>query len=352
MPDVLDQSEVDALLAAVDTGTMDLTEQSGGGGETAVSSAEPGGAAESTFSAVGADVEIAIYDFKRPERVSKDQLRSLTALHDGFARNLSASLSGFMRTIVEVELASVEQITYSEFILSLPNPTCFTLLTAEPLDGNMILEINPSIIFPVIDRLLGGGHDEVTIPDRPLTEIELRLSFNIINLALKDLTAMWENIKKILFKIAEVESNPQLVQIVPPNEPVVLIGFEISMGDVSGMMNLCIPYRVIEPVMGEFSTQYWFSGNPAQIKESQSGNIGDGLQSAVLELTAYLAETRVTVKDILELKSGDIITTDKLSTGELLLAIKGKPKFRGTLGKHRGNKAVLITDHADPHDRL
>ena len=203
----------------------------------------------------------------------------------------------------------------------------------------------------MIDRLLGGGRDEVTIPDRPLTEIELRLVFNLIKIALRDLTLMWENIEKINFKITEVESNPQLVQIVPPNEPVVLIGFEVSMGDTSGMMNLCIPYRMIEPVMGEFSSQYWFSGNRAA-SQASSPAISDGLQSAVLEMKAYLAETSITVGDLLSLKEGDILRTDKRTKEEALLTIRGKPKFRARLGKHRGNMALMITREADPKERI
>jgi len=157
MADVLEQSEVDALLQAVETGGVETSPQ-------AVTLRDPCG-----------DREVRLYDFKRPERVSKEQMRALEAIHEAFARNFGASLSGFLRTIVEVRVATAEQLTYSEFINSLPNPTNFNLLTAEPIEGQLCLEVSPLIIYPIIDRLLGGGKDAGPISRRPLTEIELRL---------------------------------------------------------------------------------------------------------------------------------------------------------------------------------
>ena len=167
MADVLDQSEVDALLAAVDNGQVNGT------GPNAPSSGE----APQIFSRLGkpTSLDVHVYDFKRPERVSKDQMRALEALHEGFGRNFGAALSGYLRTIVEVNVASIEQLTYSEFIHSLPNPTCFNLLKAEQLDGQLCLEISPLIIYPIIDRLLGGSNADLFIPQRPLTQIEQRL---------------------------------------------------------------------------------------------------------------------------------------------------------------------------------
>src|SRR6266705_3394229 len=182
MSDVLDQSEVDALLAAVEGGQMQQE------------------APPTVFGRVGRHrVDVHVYDFKRPERVSKDQMRALEALHEGFGRNFGAALSGYLRTIVEVNVANIEQLTYSEFIHSLPNPTCFNLLKAEQLDGQLCLEISPLIIYPVIDRLLGGSNADL------------------------------------------------------------FIGFELKMGNRAGTMSLCIPYNVIEPIMGVLAAQNWFS---------------------------------------------------------------------------------------------
>ena len=175
-------------------------------------------------------------------------MRSLQTMHEGFGRNFGAALSALLRTIVEVKLTSVDQLTYSEFVFSLENPTCFNLINAEPLEGQLILDINLSLLFPIIDRLLGGGSDPTPPTRRPLTEIELRLVSRITDLFCKEMKHAWENVLELNLSVDRVESNPQLVQIVPPNEVVVLISFELTLGDARGMMNLCIPFNSIERI--------------------------------------------------------------------------------------------------------
>ena len=186
-------------------------------------------------------------------------MRALEALHEGFGRNFGAALSGYLRTIIEVSVAHIEQLTYSEFIHSLPNPTCFNLLKAEQLDGQLCLEISPLIIYPIIDRLLGGSNADLFIPQRPLTQIEQRLVQRITDRATHHFSEAWSNLTPVTFTVEDFESNPQLVQIVPPNETVVVIGFELKMGNRAGTMSLCIPYNVIEPIMGVLAAQNWFS---------------------------------------------------------------------------------------------
>jgi len=324
MPDVLDQNEIDALLSAVEEGEL------------------PDPVKDEEEASAG----IAIYDFKRPERVSKDQLRTLGAMHEGFARNLAAALSGFMRTIVEVRLASVEQITYSEFILSLPNPTHFAILNAEPLEGRLMLEINPSIVFPIIDRLLGGGKEQVTIPERPLTDIEQRLAKRLLDLTLTELHETWIPIEDINFNVAQVESNPQLVQIVAPNESVVLIGLELSLGDMSGMMNLCVPFRAIESVINRFSLHMQFSFKGRSSTGFDQEKLRRRLSPAVVQVIAYLAQTSLRMNEVLALQPGDIIQTEKRAKSDILITIEGRPKFRASPGRHKRSKAFIVTNKA------
>ncbi|HHN78625.1 MAG TPA: flagellar motor switch protein FliM, partial [Phycisphaerales bacterium] len=241
MADVLDQGDVDALLAAVASGEVEEEDTSG-----------------MIFSRSGRDmstVEVRSYDFKRPERVSKDQMRALQTLHEAFARNFGAALSGFLRAIVEVRVATCEQMTYGDFISGLPNPTSFNLISADTLQGQMCLEISPLIIYPIIDRLLGGTSQELFIPQRPMTLIETRLIENVTRRGLAALSEAWESVRKLSFEITATESNPQLVQIVPPNEVVVVVGLEMKLSNRAGTMNLCTPYNVIEPVMEDLSTQ-------------------------------------------------------------------------------------------------
>ena len=332
MADVLDQSEVDALLSAVESGGVET--------------------AEKLASRVATTKEIHTYDFKRPERVSKEQMRALEGIHDSFARNFGASLSGFLRTIVEVRVATAEQLTYSEFIHSLPNPTNFNLLTAEPLEGQMCLELSPLIIYPIIDRLLGGSNSELFIPQRPLTMIEQRLVSRITTRALQSLTESWTELVKIEFKITETESNPHLVQIVAPNEVVVVLGFEIKMSGRAGTMSLCIPFNVIEPVMGKLLSQGWLAYQRQSAVEDKSQEIARGLGVTHVDVVAYLAETTVTLGELLTLQPGDILQTTKDAGGELILQVEGRNKFAGRLGKHKRNLAIKITRLAEVEEPL
>ncbi len=332
MADVLDQSEVDALLAAVDTGQMGR----GGaaGGESGAGVFGGGGPAQ-------ADVQT--YDFKRPERVSKDQMRALEALHEGFGRNLGAALSGYLRTIIEVSVAHIEQLTYSEFIHSLPNPTCFNLLKAEQLDGQLCLEISPLIIYPVLDRLLGGSNADLFIPQRPLTQIEQRLVQRITDRATHHLSEAWSNLTPVNFKVEDFESNPQLVQIVPPNETVVVVGFELKMGNRAGTMSLCIPYNVIEPIMGVLAAQNWFSYQRKGGQEDHVRKLTRSVHNAPVEMRAFLAQTTISVSELMSLAVGDVITTDKGCERDVLIQVEGKDKFVGKIGQFRGARAVRVT---------
>jgi flagellar motor switch protein FliM len=338
VPQILDQSEIDALLSAVDEGAM------GGDGDALPT--------PSKSAAASRDAQIRPYDFKRPERVSKEQMRSLESLHETFSRNFGASLSGHLRTIVEVNIISIEQMTYSEFLQLLPNPTCMHLLSCRPLDGNMILEINPLIIFPIIDRLLGGGNDTAFIPDRALTAIETMLVDCIIQRAVATLREAWMPITDIEFKAARHESNPAMVQIVPPNEVVVVMGFEIGTGGRSGMMSFCIPFNVIEPIMSEFTGHNWSVYTRSSADDQSKQNLVTRVAGTVVDLTAFLAETSITLDALMRLKPGDVIKTDKPSGNDLLVTVNGQPKFRGKPGLYKGHKALRLTRFAPPQERI
>ncbi len=283
------------------------------------------------------------YDFKRPERVGKEQMRALQTMHEGFGRNYGASLSALLRTIVEVKLTSVDQLTYSEFVFSLENPTCFNLISADPLEGSLILDINPSLLFPLIDRLLGGGVDSGTPGRRPLTEIELRLVTRITDLFLSELRSAWENVIPLNLEVIDVESNPQLVQIVPPNEVVVLVSFEITVGQTRGMMNLCIPFNSIERIANKLTANSWvtFSKKPSTPESIQ--NLSDRLSDSPLEVVVEMAESNISTDDLLSLRVGDIINTEKDIHRPLVVAVEGERKFYASPGAYKGHKAVQIT---------
>jgi flagellar motor switch protein FliM len=337
--DVLSQAEVESLLTAMETSNPTAKRTTG------VSSRKSAGAA-----AAGAKSreKITPYDFKRPERVGKEQMRALQTLHEGFGRNFGAALSALLRTIVEVKLTSVDQLTYSEFVFSLENPTCFNLLRAEPLEGNLILDINPSILYPIIDRLLGGGKDTGPLARRPLTEIELRLVAKITGLFLNELHHAWENVIELDLSVERVESNPQLVQIVPPNEVVVLISFELTIGDVRGMMNLCIPFNSIERIGNKLTANTWVSYGRKQATPETIERLSANLKGSSVELVVYLAETHINTADLIGLRVGDIITTEKDINSPLVVHVKGMPKFRARPGAYKGHKSIEVQQQIDP----
>jgi len=332
MVDALDQNEIDALLSAVEE--QDEAPPAGG-------------------SAFGSDHgnEVRPYDFKRPERVSKDQMRSLETLHESFARSMGALLSGFLRTMMQVKVVSIEQLTFSEFTHALPNPTCFNLVSCEPLEGRICLEISPLIVYPVIDRLLGGGSADVFLPQRPLTVIEERLVGKILDRAMAALKEAWGDVVDAEFKVTERESNPALVQIVPPNEVVVVVGFELQLGDRAGTMALCIPYAVIEPVMQKLGTTGWATYKKQNDSPKLRQDLTERLAAARVGVAGVLAQTTLTVGDLAHLQVGDVITTDKCASAPLALTVGGRRKFLGQLGQHRGSRAFKVSRATTPADR-
>lgn len=338
MQETLDQTEIDALLSAVDAGTV------------ATDTARP-----RIFSRTRkdlSDLELREYDFKRPERVSKDQMRALQTLHESFARNFGASLSGFLRTIVEVKVASCEQMTYGEFIAGLPNPTAFNLVDAKPLEGQLCLELSPLIVYPIIDRLLGGSSTDLFIPQRPITLIETRLISKVTTRGLAALAEAWAGIKQLQLSIAATESNPQLVQIVPPNEVVVVVGFELKLGSRAGTMNLCIPYNVIEPIMEELAAQSWFSSTRAGRASTAKEHIARTLNAAGLNVTGLLAESTITLGELKSLAPGDLIMTEKPVSQPVVVCVEGQKKFLALIGQHKGARALRVIRPVHRSDRV
>jgi len=340
MSDVLDQSDIDALLSAVDDSEVEHEKPT-----------------ERIFSRHRKEheknkVEVREYDFKRPERVSKDQMLALQTLHEAFARSYGASLSGFLRTIVEVKVSSCEQMTYSEFIAGLPNPTSFNLLEANPLEGQICLEISPLIIYPIIDRLLGGTNTELFIPQRPLTMIETRLIYKILDRAVDGLREAWESIRQLSFSITGGESNPQLVQIVPPNEVVIVIGFEIKMANRAGTMNLCIPYAVIEPLMEDLAAQSWFSSARMKGTKEFSNRLEFKLRAASLGISGTLARTTITLEDLMNMEVGDLVVTTTPAADPVVIEVEDEPKLLAHIGQYKGKRALRVIKPIDEAKRL
>ena len=315
MAGILNPAEVDALLKAVESGSL-------------APGAAPAGPVQP-------------YDFKRPERVSKEQIRALANLHEVFARSFGASLSGMLRTVSEMRLEALSQMTYQEFVTGLPNPTGCTLFSCEPLAGNMMIEFNPSVMFPIIDRLLGGGKSGPAIPTRPLTAIEWSLAQAITKRALEDLEAMWSSVRALSLKPVSSESNPLLIQAMPPNELVVAAVFQARVGEASGRVNLCIPYVTIEPLVADVEAHSWYP--TASPTAAPAPAIRGPLTQATVRLTAVLAETSITLRELLSLEPGDLIETRQPAGAGLTVLVESLRKFAGKPVSSRNHYAVEVS---------
>ena len=284
MSDILSQEEVDALLSAVsaggesDAGIFDQDQGPAGG-------TEGGEEDEKTLS---------LYDFRRPDRVSKDQMRTLQNLHESYARQFSTTLTNFLRTFVEIELVSVDQLTYSEFVMSISNPSCIYVFKMEPLDGTAIMEINPSLVFFIIDRLF-GGQGRPSEQNRELSLIEQNVITRLVERGLNDLKDVWEHIGVFSPRIEAYETNPQFVQIVAPGETVILISLEVRMQNASGLMSLCFPYLLLESVIPNLSGESWMSSQSTVTSETR-GMLEHELESVEIPISAVIGQTRLTIR--------------------------------------------------------
>ncbi|MCX8083384.1 MAG: flagellar motor switch protein FliM [Calditerrivibrio sp.] len=322
MADILSQEEIDALLSTVaDTGLKDEAF-----------------APEVDF----VPKKISVYDFRRPDRVSKEQIRSIRNLHDKFARNFSSSLSNFLRTITDVNLVSVDQMTYGEFLMSLPDPTNFNIISLIPLDGSAVLEINPSLVFPIVDKLLGGpGLPMYKV--RELTALEQHIMESIIYLILKELEDTWKQVlPNIKFRKEITENSPQVVQIVAQNEVVILVVFEVKFSDVSGMINLCLPAVVLEPVLGKISSQDWLVGAKKAKSSDFVNRILDILMDAVVPVRLEIEPISLTVGEVLDLNISDTIVFDHKVDKDVILRVNNLAKFETEMGIVGVKKGALI----------
>ena len=294
--------------------------------------------------------KVTSYDFKSPDRVGKEQMKTLQTMHEGFGRKFAAGLSAMLRAVVDVKLTTVDQLAYSEFIFGLDNPTCFNLLRAEPLEGNLILDINPAILYPMIDRLLGGGREPTTTTRRPLTEIEQRLVLRVTKMFLQELKHAWENVADLEFEVIQTESNPQLIQVVPPNEVVIVLCFEVALIEVRGSITLCIPYNSFERIASKLSSNAWTGySSKKQATPQTIKKISKDIRNMKALVKVKLAESKMKLHQFLNLRVGDVICTQKKASSPLMVSVEGIPKYWAIPGKYKGYTAIQIeNDIEDP----
>jgi flagellar motor switch protein FliM len=319
--DVLSQNEIDALLAALSSGEMDAEELK----------------KEET------QKKIRSYDFKRAVRFSKDHIRSLTRIHENFARYLTTYFSAQLRTFVQINVVQVEQLPYDEFIRSIPKMTILNIFEAEPLEGRMVLEVHPNVAFAMLDRLLGGiGIAPSKIGS--LTEIETIIMEKIFSRAFDSLQEAWKTVIDIQPRMEGLETNPQFMQIVSPNETIALISLSTKIGDTSGMINLCIPHVVIEPIMPKLSVHHWFVSQKKSRAPEEVEALRNRVNKANLPIIAELGESNITVHEFLELSVGDVISMNKTVQQGLAIRVGDKLKYIGSPGTLKDRVAVQIDE--------
>ena len=284
------------------------------------------------------------YNFRRPDRVSKDQIHSLQFLHERFARNVATSLSAYLRTVTELSVESVEQFSYADFLLSLSDPTAFYALAIPPFDDLGALEVNPSLAFAVVDRMLGGSGGG-TAPDRALSDIEQNVIDSVVKLLLDGLAETWRTITQLSFAVRARETRPQMLQVSGPNEVVVAIRFDMKIGTVRGKMNLCLPSSVIEVVGAHFG-QSWHRQRRAP-NDLEKAWIRENLSRVPLELTAML-EARLRTGELVALRQGDILSLGIRADAPIEVRVGDTRKFTGRLTRHAGRVGIRIERRAEP----
>ncbi|MCF7810697.1 flagellar motor switch protein FliM [bacterium] len=315
MGKILSQEEIDALLSSVsDTGIEDQPDSS---------------------------MQVQLYDFKHPERISKEQMRALRTIHEGFARMFATYLSTSLRTLVDVNLLSIDQVTFSEYSLSLSLPNALYLLRMEELEGKAILEINPQFLLFAVDRMLGGGGD-TEIEPREISQIEQNVIIKMMTNIIKQLNEVWMQIAPLGVSIDRFESDPQFVQIARSSDTIAIIFFDIRVRGMTYTMNLVFPYFTLEPIMNKLSAQGILSGALAKGDDRESEIVKERLKSSKLPLQVVLANTDIKVRDFIKLDSDDLLKIEKNTSEPMEVLIGRKLKFFGSPGRVGRHKAVKI----------
>lgn len=319
--EVLSQGEIDALLSALSSGEMDADD----------------------LKKDEKEKKVRVYDFKRALRFSKDQIRSLSRIHENFARLLTTFFSAQLRTYVQIGVASVDQIPYEEFIRSIPKMTILNIFSVHPLTGRILLEINPNIAYAMMDRVLGGRGTAVNKVES-LTEIETKIMSQLFEKALENLQEAWSSVVDIDPMLEEFEVNPQFLQMVSPNETVVVISLNTTIGESSGMINICIPHVVLEPIIPKLSVHYWMQTQSKERKPEEYKALTKHIRKAEVDVKALLGETNITIEQFLNLAENDVIQLNQSIEEPLQLKVDNETKFSVQPGRVKKKVAVQVLE--------
>ena len=319
MGDTLSQEEIDNLLKAFNDGDLNADD----------------------FSDTK-EKQVKNYDFARPSKFSKDHLRTLEIIFENYGRLLSTNLPAYLRKNVQVEVVNAEANTYSEFANALSNPVILGVVNFAPLEGNIIIELSANLGFTIVDRMLGGGGAPLE-RNRDFTEIELIILERVLEVCTNLLVDPWESVVSIEPRLERIETNSQFAQFISPGEMTAIITMSVKIGSVEGLMNICIPYSCVDPVIDKLNTKYWYSS----MKESDSGAyqevIEDIIDYAKIPVKAMLGRSTISVNDYINIQIGDIIKLDTKVNDELEVYVGNIKKFTALPGATSDSYAVRVT---------
>ena len=319
MGDILSQDEIDNLLQALSSGEVDAEEMK-----------------------KSSENQIVTYDFTRPSKFSKEHLRTLEIIFEQYGRLLSTNLPVYLRKNIQVEVMNSEAVTYMEFTNALSNPVILGILDFSPLKGNIIIEMATKLGYAIIDRML-GGEGEPLEKVRDFSEIELSIIERIMTVCVDLLREPWENVVDVSPRLERIETNSQFAQIISPSEMIAILTINIKIGEVEGLMNICLPYITLEPVMDRLNTKYWYSNMQEKTEQMYAGDIENLISRSDIPIQVVLGKNRISVQDFGALQIGDIIKLDSKVNDELDVYVGDIKKFTALPGAAGKQYAVRVT---------
>lgn len=319
MGEVLSQSEIDNLLAALSSGVLDVDQMQ-----------DP------------SDKQVKDYDFKRPAKFSKEHLRTLEIIYEHYGRLISTNLPVYLRKNVQVSVASSETVTFSEFTNALSNPVILGIVDFNPLNGNAIIELSSNLGFAMIDRMLGGQGVPLE-KSRDFSDIEMTILQKLMVICMQLMREPWRNVAEINPMMERIETNAQFAQVIAPSDMVAIISLSVKIGEAEGFMNICLPYFTLEDVMDKLNTKYWYSTMQKNDNENYEEHLEVLIKKIDVPVKAILGRSQVSVNDFLNLQVGDIIRLDSRVDSEMDVFVGNIQKFKALPGSSKDNYAVRIT---------
>lgn len=319
MGEVLSQSEIDNLLAALSNGELDVDQMQDSG-----------------------EKQVKDYDFKRPAKFSKEHLRTLEIIYEHYGRLLSTNLPVYLRKNVQISVASSETVTFSEFTNALSNPVILGIVDFKPLTGNIIIELSPNLGFAMIDRMLGGQGVPLE-KNRDFSEIEMTILQKLMIVYMQLMREPWRNVIEINPMMERIETNAQFAQVIAPSDMIAIVSLNVKMGDVEGLMNICLPYFTLEDIMDKLNTKYWFSTMQKDDTVDYEEHIESLIKRIDVPIRAVLGRSLVSVNDFLGIQVGDIIRLDARVDSEMEVFVGNIKKFTALPGSSRDQYAVRVT---------